>query len=450
MKNTASLSSIRAENPGAYVITNVTVVNPMTKKIFAGHVGVEDGNISFVGEGPAKDVSSMPVYDGGGFHLAPGFVDIHVHLREPGHEYKETIRSGSKAAAAGGFTSVACMPNTDPAIDERSVVEFIIKQAQIAGLAKVYPIAAATVGRKGERLTEYNQLVEAGAVAVSDDGAPVSNAGMVRRVLEYASMFDIPLVEHCEDLSASAGGVMHEGFYSTKLGLKGVPSSSEEICLARDLIVLRKTRARYHAAHLSTMGAVELIRRAKQRGLPVTAETAPHYLHFEDKDLETYNTNLKINPPVRSSEDKAAIIEGLMDGTIDCIASDHAPHAPQEKQVEFEQAPPGTIGLQTTFSVIVTHLVKSGHLTLPEALALITHKPAAAMGIPGGKLTAGETADLVLFDPDEEWMVHPDDFLSKSKNSAFIGCNLSGRVKYTLLNGKNVYASPTLVDKSRA
>ncbi len=427
--------------PKEFVITNVTVVDPETKKVFPGCVGVKDGKIDFVEEGPAAEGISMPLFDGGGLHLAPGFVDLHVHLREPGFEYKETVRTGSMAAAAGGFTSIACMPNTDPAIDERSVVEFIIKQARIAGMAKVYPVAAATVGRKGERLTEYAQLVEAGAVAVSDDGAPVSSAGMVRRVLEYASQFGIPLVEHCEDVSASGGGVMHEGFYSTKLGMEGIPGYSEQICLARDLIILENVPSKYHAAHVSTKGSVELIRQAKKKGLPATAETAPHYICLEDKDLETFNPNLRINPPLRSAEDREAIVEGLKDGTLDCVASDHAPHAPQEKQVEFEYAPCGSLGLETMFSVIITHLVKPGHLTLPEALALITYKPAAVMGLPAGTLKPNAAADLVLFDPDEEWIVHPGDFRSKSTNSAFIGSCLLGRVKHAILDGVNVTAS---------
>jgi dihydroorotase len=426
---------------GEYVITNVTVIDPETKKSFPGHVGVDEGKVSFVEEGPAPEDFRAPLYDAGGLSLSPGFVDIHVHLREPGFEYKETVRTGSMAAAAGGFTSIACMPNTDPAIDERSVVEFIVKQARIAGFAKVYPVAAATMGRKGEKLSEYHELVDAGAVAVSDDGAPIANAGMARRVLEYAGHCGVPLVEHCEDMSASGYGVMHEGYYSTKLGLAGVPAYSEEICLARDLLVLESVRAKYHAAHVSTAGAVDLLRQAKRKGLPVTAETAPHYICLEDKDLETYNTSLKINPPLRSSEDREAIIEGLKDGTLDCIASDHAPHAAQEKQVEFEQAPPGSIGLETTLSLVVTHLVRPGHMTLPEALALVTYRPADAMGIRGGRLQTGEPADLVLFDPGEEWIVHPADFHSKSKNSAFIGNTLYGRVKHTILDGVRVTAS---------
>ena len=423
-----------------YVIANVTVVDPEQGSVQPGHIGVRDGKIVFVGAGE-PEVTTMPVFDGGGLHLAPGFVDIHVHLREPGFEYKETIRTGAMAAAAGGFTSVACMPNTDPTIDEKSVVEFIIRKAKVAGFAKVYPVAAATVGRKGETLCEYSKLVEAGAVAVSDDGAPVSSAQMARRVLEYSSKYDIPFMEHCEDKSASAGGVMHEGFYSTKLGLRGVPAYSEQICLSRDLLILNTVAAKYHAQHLSSGGSVELVRDAKKRGLPVTAETAPHYLCLEDKDLETYNTSLKINPPLRSAADREALIEGLKDGTIDCIASDHAPHAAHEKQVEFDEAPPGGIGLETTFSVIMTHLVKPGHLGLADALSLITHKPAKIIGVPAGTLDVGAPADLALFDKDEEWIVEAGCFHSKSKNSPYIGHKLTGKVKHTIVDGNVVTSS---------
>jgi dihydroorotase len=425
-----------------YAIANVTVVDPKAGRAFPGFVGVKRGKIAVVEEGKAGKEVSLPLYDGRGLHLAPGFVDIHVHLREPGHEYKETVQTGTAAAVAGGFTSVACMPNTDPAIDERSVVEFILKQARIAGLAKVYPIAAATRGRRGENLSEYYELAEAGAVAVSDDGAPVSNADMVRRVLEYATAVGIPLVEHCEDMDATRGGVMNEGFYSTKLGLPGAPAYSEVLCLARDLLVLEVVPgARLHAAHISAKGSVAELRRAKERGLNVTAETAPHYLCLEDKDLETYNTNLRINPPLRGAEDREAVIAALVDGTIDCLASDHAPHALQEKQVEFDAAPPGTVGLETTFPLLVTHLVEPGHLGLPQALALITHKAASCLGIPGGTLDRGAAADLVLFDPKEEWIVHPDDLHSRSKNSAFIGTTVRGRVKCTIVDGASVSAS---------
>ncbi|MFQ5512205.1 MAG: dihydroorotase [Candidatus Krumholzibacteriia bacterium] len=423
-----------------YVIHNVIVVDPEKKKARRGHVGVRQGKIAFVEPGDPQ-IASMTGYDGGGLHLAPGFVDIHVHLREPGYEYKETILTGTRAAAAGGFTSVACMPNTDPAIDDNSVVEFILKKAAIAGFAKVYPIAAATVGRKGERLTEFHSLVDAGAVAVSDDGDPVANARMVRSVLEYCANFNIPFIEHCEDRSASAGGVMHEGYYSTKLGLRGIPSHSEEICLARDLLVLESVRSRFHAAHLSTRGSAQLIRNAKQRGLPVTAETAPHYLCFEDKDLESYDTRLKINPPIRGAEDREALIEALKDGTIDCVASDHAPHAAHEKQVEFENAPPGAVGLETTFSVLMTHLVKPGHFDLAGALSLITDRPARVLGIACGTLAVGQAADLTLFDPDEEWLVREGDLHSRSTNSPFVGRTLTGRVKHTFVDGRLVTAA---------
>jgi dihydroorotase len=425
----------------SYIIDNVTVVDPKKNTSFPGHVVVAEGKIEGVERGRAKE-ASLPVYDGGGLHLSPGFVDIHVHLREPGYEYKETIATGTLAAVAGGFTSVACMPNTNPAIDERSVVEFILKQAKIAGLARVYPIAAATRERKGELLTEYHELVEAGAVAVTDDGSPVASADMARRVMEYAAPLGIPFIEHCEDMSATAGGVMHEGFQSTRLGLKGIPAYSEEVCLARDLVILKSVRgARYHAAHMSTRGSVALLRRAKDEGLAVTAETAPHYLCLEDRDLETYNTNLKINPPLREEEDRVALIDALKDGTIDCVASDHAPHAPHEKQVEFNAAPNGTVGLETTFPLVVTQLVRAGHMTLPQALALITHRGAECLGIPGGTLARGAAADLVLFNPDESWIVHPDDLHSKSKNSAFIGLTVYGRVKHTIVDGVNVTAS---------
>lgn len=429
------------ENEKNYVITNVTVVDPSNNRIRDGyHVGIKEGRIAFVEPGKPQ-VASMPVFDGGGLHIAPGFVDIHVHLREPGQEYKETILTGTRAAVAGGFTSVACMPNTNPVTDQNSIVEFIIKKAKIAGFAKVYPIAAATVGSKGEKLTEFASLVEAGAVAVSDDGHPVANAQMVRRVLEYASNYNIPFIEHCEDMSVSANGVMNEGFTSTRLGLPGIPGYSEQICLARDLLVLQSIKVPFHAAHMSTKGSVELIREAKKRGLPVTAETAPHYLAFEDTDLETYDTNLKINPPIRSAEDREALIEGLIDGTIDCIVSDHAPHAAHEKQVEFEYAPNGAIGLETTFSVVMTHLVKPGHMGIADALALITNKPAKVLNLPAGGIQPGDAADLTLFDPKEEWIVSEDSFQSKSHNSPFIGRTLNGRVKHAIVDGRVVTAA---------
>jgi dihydroorotase len=283
--------------------------------------------------------------------------------------------------------------------------------------------------------------VEAGAVAVSDDGSPVPTAQMVRRVMEYSFNYGIPFMEHCEDMSATADGVIREGFFSTKLGLRGVPAYSEEICLARDLLILRSVPSKFHASHLSSRSSVQLIREAKKQGLPVTAETAPHYLCFDDSELESFNTNLRINPPIGDTEDRDALIESLKDGTIDCIASDHAPHAAHEKQVEFEYAPPGATGLETTFAIIMTHLVKPGHLSLTDALSLITFKPARVIGIPAGTLGTGEAADLTLFDPDEEWVVDESGFHSKSKNSPWLGKKLTGKVKHTVLDGKVLTAS---------
>jgi len=443
------MKDLRELNDAHYAIDNVTVIDPRRDQVFPGHVVVRDGRIEGVEEGGVSDDMKLPVYDGEGLLLAPGLVDIHVHLREPGHEYKETIETGSRAAAAGGFTSIACMPNTDPVVDERSVVEYILKQARIAGSARVYPIAAATMGRKGKTLSEYHDLVDAGAVAVSDDGSPVEGADMVRRVFEYASVAGIPLIEHCEDMAASGDGVMNEGFTSTRLGLPGIPDWSETLCLARDIVILETVPgARLHAAHISARRSVDQIRWAKERGIAVTAETAPHYICLEDKDLETYDTNLKINPPLRTAADREAIIEALKDGTIDCIASDHAPHAEQEKQVELSAAPPGSVGLETTLPLVITHLVRPGHLTMPRALALITHKPAACIGIPGGLLGRGEPADFVLFDPEEQWTVDARALHSKSKNSAFNGHTVYGRVHHTILGGART--SPAAVGSRKS
>ena len=433
------MRNLKDLNHATYVIDNVTVVDPVSDRVFPGHVGVDEGRVAYVEEGPAPDGGDKQVYDGEGLHLAPGFVDIHVHLREPGQEYKETVATGSRAAAAGGFTSIACMPNTKPALDERSVIEYILAQARIAGLAKVYPIAAATRGRKGEILSEYVDLVDAGAVAVSDDGSPVATADMVRRVLEYSTIAGVPLIEHCEDMSATGEGIMNEGYYSTLYGMKGAPAHSETLGLARDLVVLESVPgARLHAAHMSARTSVDQLRWAKARGLAVTAETAPHYLCLTDADLETYNTCLKINPPLRGAEDRDALIAALVDGTIDCIASDHAPHALQEKEVEFEAAPPGSVGLETTLGLIITHLVEPGHLSLSRAIALIANKPAGCIGLSAGTLETNAAADLVLFDPAEEWTVDADGLHSKSKNSAFHGHTLRGRVQHTILDGRRV------------
>ncbi len=417
-----------------YIIANANIVDPEKNDSFKGFVGIKNGLIDFVDSGtpPAEGKS---VFDAENLCLSPGLIDIHTHLREPGFEHKEDILSGTRAAAAGGFTAVACMPNTDPPVDEKSVVDFILRKARVTGFAKVYPVAAATVGRKGEKLSEYGRLVSAGAVAFSDDGRPIANAQIMRRVLEYAAKFDVPVIEHCEDPASSASGSMNEGFYSTKLGLRGIPNFSEEVCLARDLLVLQTAQSRFHAAHLSTSGSLSLIKEAKRKGLPVTCETAPHYFSLEDREVESFDTNFKINPPLRSSEDREAVIEGIIDGTIDCIATDHAPHAPEEKEVEFDKAPCGVIGLETALAVTLTNLVKPGHISLEHALSLLTNRPAGILGVPGGTFAKGRAADLTLFDPEEEWIVNPYDLHSRSKNSPFSGRKLIGRVKHTLIDG---------------
>jgi len=427
---------LSALSDSEYIIGNVTVVDPGKDHVMPGYVGVRDGRIAFVGKGSVPGDAQLAVYDGEGLCLAPGFVDIHVHLREPGYEYKETIATGCRAAVAGGFTSVACMPNTDPCTDERSVVEFILKRARVAGLAKVYPIAAATRGRQGEVLSEYFELRDAGAVAVSDDGFPVATAAMVRRVLEYATAAGLPLIEHCEDISATGSGFVNEGYHATRLGMRGAPSYSETLCLARDIIVMESVPgARLHAAHIAAATSVEQLRRAKDKAMAVTAETAPHYLCLTDADLGAYNTNLRINPPIGTGADRDALIAALCDGTIDCIASDHAPHAPQEKDVEFDHAPPGSVGLETTLALVITHLVRPGHLSLARAISLISNRPAKCIGIDAGSLDEGAAADLTLFDPEAEWTVRADNLCSRSKNSAFIGKTVNGRTRYTIVDG---------------
>jgi len=416
------------------IIRDGRIIDPSRKLDGVGDLIINDGKLGVTAE-------TAYVLDATGMVVCPGFIDLHCHLRQPGFEEKETIATGSQAAARGGFTTVCCMPNTDPPLDSRAEIDYIKQVAAAEAAVRVMPIGCISKGRKGEKLSEMAELAEAGVIGFSDDGAPVSDSSLMLKAMQYSLSFGLPVMEHCEDTSATADGVVREGFYSTKLGLRGVPSYSEEICLARDLLILRSIPAKYHASHLSSRRSVELIREGKKRGLQVTAETAPHYLCFDDSELERFDTCLRINPPIGEPDDRSALIEALKDGTIDCIASDHAPHAAHEKQVEFEYAPPGAIGLETTFSVIMTHLVKPGHLSLTDALSLITHRPAKIIGIRAGTLGTGEAADLTLFDPDEEWTVETGCFHSKSKNSPWLGKTLTGKVKHTVLDGKVLTAS---------
>ena len=370
--------------------------------------------------------------------IIPGLIDMHVHLREPGHEHKETIASGGRAAVAGGFTAVACMPNTTPPNDCQSVTEFILEQAKRAGLARVYPVAAITVGQKGETLTEFGELREAGAVAVSDDGFPVVNSQVMRSALEYAAHHDLRVISHSEDISLSKGGVMHEGTISRRIGLPGIPAASEEIMVFRDISLARLTGCPVHIAHVSTAGSVELIRRAKEEGIHVTAETAPHYFSLDHTAVMGYNTCAKVNPPLRTPQDVQAIKEGLRQGVIDVIATDHAPHSTLEKDTAFDKAAFGLIGLETALALTL-ELVRDGILGLPEAIAKLCYNAARILGVPGGHLVEGGDADVVIIDPGYEYVLKEKDILSKSRNSPFIGKTLKGRNEITMVGGEIVW-----------
>jgi len=372
-----------------------------------------------------------------GLVVAPGLIDMHVHLREPGEEYKETIETGARAAVRGGFTGVACMPNTRPVNDSASVTRFIRDQAKAAGLARVWPVAAISVGSKGENLSEYGDLKAAGAVACTDDGRPVMNPLLLRRALEYAKTFDLPLLLHCEDLDLRADGVMHEGRVSLELGLKGIPAAAEEIMVFRDLELARLTRSRLHIMHVSTRGSVALIRRAKGQGLKVTAETAPHYFTLTDEAVRGYNTHAEVNPPLRTAADVVAIKEGLRDGALDAIASDHAPHGSLEKDVEFSEAAFGLIGLETSLGLTL-RLVHEGVISLMQAVALMSANPARILDIPGGTLAVGAPGDVTIIDLSREWTVDVRDFASKSRNCPFDGWSLKGKAVMTIVGGEVV------------
>jgi len=370
--------------------------------------------------------------------IVPGLVDMHVHLREPGHEYKETIETGGRAAVAGGFTALACMPNTVPPNDCRSVTDFILEQARRARLARVYPIAAITMAQKGETLTEFGDLRLAGAVAVSDDGFPVVNSEVMRRALEYARFYGLTVISHSEDLNLSGAGVMHEGAVSTRIGLPGIPAASEEVTVYREISLARLTGCPVHIAHVSTAGSVELIRRAKEQGIPVTAETAPHYFSLDHNAVIGYDTRAKVNPPLRTLEDVQEIKKGLAEGVIDVIATDHAPHSTLEKELEFDKAAFGMIGLETALPLTLK-LVRDGVLGLAEAIRKLSYNAASILGVPGGRLVEGDRADLALIDPEYEYVLREEDILSKSKNSPFIGKNLKGRNELTMVGGRIVW-----------
>ena len=419
------------------LIKNGRVIDPSQGLDDTLDVVVENGLIREIGKGLAAPADAETI-DAAGRYVVPGLVDMHVHLRDPGLEYKEDIISGTRAAAAGGFTSIACMPNTKPVIDNKAVASYIISKAKNEGYCNVFPVGSITYGMTGERMAEMGELKEAGCVAVSDDGKPVANAELMRRALEYAHGMGILVITHAEDLSLVGEGVMNEGFTSTEIGLKGIPRIAEDIATARDVMLAEYTNAPIHIAHVSTRGAVRIIREAKARGVKVTCETAPHYFTLTDDAVRGYNTNAKMNPPLREAGDVAAIKEGLKDGTIDCIATDHAPHHLDEKDVEFDVAMNGIIGLETSLPLSLS-LVTEGVLTINQLMEKMSCNPSTILGLNRGALTAGSIADITLIDPSAEWTVEKDLLAGKSKNSPWLGEVMKGAADCTILAGHVVY-----------
>ena len=375
----------------------------------------------------------------GGLILTPGLIDVHVHLREPGGEHKETIETGARAAAAGGFTSICAMPNTDPVIDSPAMVGFVEAAGRAARLSRVYPVGAISIGQKGERLTAIGELVEAGAVAISDDGQPVMDSGLLRMALEYSQAFEIPVADHPEDIGLSRNGVMNEGLVSARLGLQGKPNASEDVHIARDLLVAELTGGHIHLQHVSTCLGVDLIRRAKARGVRVTAEATPHHLLLTDDAVDGYQTQAKMNPPLRTEADREAVEQGFLDGTLDTLATDHAPHHYDEKEQAFDDAPFGVVGLETALGLMLTRFVEGGKMDLPTLVERMSLQPARAFRLPGGTLKEGSPADVTLVDPLLEWTVDPTEFCSRARNTPFEGEVLRGRAILTLVDGRVIH-----------
>jgi dihydroorotase len=429
------------------LIKNGRVIDPVNGMDDQSDILIDEGTIVEVRPGvieKGKESRLTQIIDARGKIVVPGLIDMHVHLREPGHEYKETIRTGCRAAASGGFTSLACMPNTQPVNDNQSVTEYILDRARREGCVTVFPVGAITQGLKGEALAEMGELRVAGAVAVSDDGKTVQNSELMRRGMEYAGNFNFPVICHCEDSGAAAGGVMNEGFTSTRLGLKGIPNAAEEIIVARDIALAELTGCPIHIAHVSTAGAVRIIRDAKLRGVKVTAETAPHYFTLTEEQVSSFDTNMKVNPPLRSTQDVEAIKEGLKEGVIDVIATDHAPHSSLEKDVEFDYASPGMVGLETALPLSL-QLVAQGIVSLSELVATMTAHPAKLLGIPKGSLSPGNDADITIIDVSMKTSIDIRKFHSRSKNSPFHGWELEGGAVYTIVKGKVIKDSNGLV-----
>jgi len=431
------------------IIKNGRVIDPSTNRDEITDVVIRNGKIESLGVTTLSEseLAHFDLIDATDKWVVPGLIDIHVHFREPGEEYKETIESGSKAAVAGGFTSVACMPNTNPVNDCAAVTEFILEKARDCGLCSVYPVGAVSKGLEGKTLAEIGELFEAGAVAVTDDGYPVRTSQLMRRILEYSKIFGFPVISHAEDLDLSRGGLINEGAISTKLGLKGIPKAAEEIAVFRDIALAELTGGKLHIAHVSTEGSVEIIRNAKKKGIQVTAETAPHYFTLTDDSLQTYDTNYKMNPPLREKSDVEAIKKGLVDGTLDVIATDHAPHTSIEKDVEFEYAANGIIGLESALPLSL-HLVHEGILTPLELIRKFTSNPANILGIQGGVLEEKKIADVTVIDPNAEYTIDVNMFYSKSRNCPFHGRKVKGKVFLTIKEGRIVYREGMILPTS--
>ena len=420
------------------LIKNGIVVNPKAKYEKKMDILVNESKIEKIAEQIVAD-KNCQVIDVSGKYILPGLVDLHVHLREPGYEHKETIATGTKAAAKGGFTSICCMPNTNPVADNSSVIRFIQHRVAEEGVVKVFPIGAISKELKGQEISEIGMLKEAGVVGLSDDGSTVMNSGVMRRAMEYTKPFDLTFITHCEDQHLVNNGMVNEGYASMMTGLPGFPSAAEEIIIARDIALAELTGARLHIAHVTTKGGVELIRAAKQKGLEVTAEVTPHHLALSENELVSFNTSLKVNPPLRSKEDQLALIVGLQDGTLDIIATDHAPHAYEEKMVEFQWAPFGISGLETALPVAITYLVKEGKISLLELAEKMSYRPSEILNLNVGIIEEGLDADLVIVDLDKELEVNTDNFVSKGKNSPFNRRKLTGWPIMTMVNGQIVY-----------
>ncbi len=419
------------------LIKNGHVIDPVNGIDKVTDIYVENGIISEVGVETDLSGIDMAVIDAEGKIVAPGLVDMHVHLREPGQEYKEDIETGTRAAACGGVTSVACMPNTDPVVDNAAIVNYIKTRAEAVGCVNVYPVGAISKGLEGKFLAEIGGMAFAGAVAVSDDGRPVENSALMRRAIEYSEMFDIPVISHCEDMALGEGD-MNEGAVATAMGLRGISPAAEEVMASRDILVAESIGSRVHIAHISTKGSVELIRQAKKRGVKVTCETCPHYFSLTEEACIGFNTNAKMNPPLRTAEDVEAIKQGLKDGTIDCIVTDHAPHHIDEKQCEFGYAKNGIVGLETSLGLGIKYLVNEGVLTMSELIEKMSANPAKLLGISKGDLSVGHGADIVIFDPAKPWTVDASKLHSKGKNTPFDGFELYGKPEYVIVGGEIV------------